>query len=153
MTGVYEDSPWVAQRAFEDLCAVMRQTVEAATREEQLALLRAHPDLGTRARISPDSTSEQAGVGLDRLTPDEYDLLTRLNDTYRQKFGFPFIYAVKGSNKQQIIAALQMRCENTPEAEFREALDQVHRIARFRMENLCSNSPVDPSGVTTEKAT
>jgi 2-oxo-4-hydroxy-4-carboxy-5-ureidoimidazoline decarboxylase len=141
---IYEHSPWVAERAFaerpfaslEDLCAKMQRVVEAASNDEQVALLRAHPDLGTRAKVSASSASEQAGVGLDRLTPGEYEALTGLNDYYRSKFGFPFLYAVKGSNKLAILAALKRRCENAPELEFREALDQVARIARFRLEDL-----------------
>ena len=142
--GVYEDSPWVAERAFarrpfvslNDLCDKMQATMDAAAVDEQLALLRAHPDLGTRAKVSESSASEQAGVGLDQLTAEEYSRLTDLNNRYREKFGFPFLYAVKGSNKEAILAALEARYGNTPEIEFRTALGQVHRIARFRMEDL-----------------
>jgi len=141
---VYEDSPWVARRAWEirpfasvdNLCDRMNTAVLSAAREEQLALLRAHPDLGTRARIGESSTREQAGVGLDRLTPDEYGRLLRLNSEYKQKFGFPFLYAVKGSDKHRILNALEARLASTPEAEFSEALTQVFRIARFRLEEI-----------------
>jgi 2-oxo-4-hydroxy-4-carboxy-5-ureidoimidazoline decarboxylase len=139
---VFEDSPWVAKRAWEarpfgsldELCAAMNAAVLRADRSEQLALLRAHPDLGTRARIGENSTREQAGVGLDRLTPEEYARLTRSNEEYKRKFGFPFLYAVKGSDKQQIMRALEARLGSDPEAEFDEALRQVFRIARFRLE-------------------
>jgi len=141
--GIFEHSPWVAERAWsrpftslDDLCAAMIAQVETATREEQLALLRAHPDLGTRARVSESSACEQAGVGLDRLTPEEYERLHRLNTAYKEKFGFPFLYAVKGSSKTAILEALALRLESTPEVEFREALRQVYRIARFRLEGL-----------------
>jgi 2-oxo-4-hydroxy-4-carboxy-5-ureidoimidazoline decarboxylase len=142
--GVYEHSPWVAERAFmdrpfeslADLCEKMERAMNRASTDEQLALLRVHPDLGTRAKVSESSASEQKGVGLDRLTAAEYETLTGLNNLYRAKFGFPFLYAVKGSNKDAIIAALRVRCGNTSELEFREALDQVARIARFRMEDL-----------------
>jgi 2-oxo-4-hydroxy-4-carboxy-5-ureidoimidazoline decarboxylase len=138
---VFEHSPWVAERAWaarpfatlEALHRAMIAQVEAASPEEQLALLRAHPDLGARARISAASTEEQAGAGLDRLTPEEFDSLQRLNAAYRDKFGFPFLFAVKGSTKHDILRALERRLESAPEAEFPEALRQVHRIAEFRL--------------------
>ena len=139
---VFEHSSWVAERAwprrpFRDrnqLHDVMKEEVERAAREEKLALLCAHPDLGTRARISTASSGEQSGVGLDRLTPEEYRRLQELNTAYRKKFGFPFIYAVKGSNKYDILRALERRLELAPEEELREALEQVYRIAFFRLE-------------------
>jgi OHCU decarboxylase len=139
---VFENSPWVAERTWaqrpfaslDDLCDKMAAEVNAASREEQLALLRAHPDLGTRARVSPVSAGEQAGAGLDRLTPDEYEKLLHLNAAYREKFGFPFLYAVKGSDKFAVFEALGRRLEAAEEEEFREALRQVFRIARFRLE-------------------
>jgi len=141
---VYEDTPWVAERAWSKrpfvslstLCDAMQAEVTNATHEEQLGLLRAHPDLGTRARIGKASTREQAGAGLDRLTPEEHSRLLRLNTDYKQKFGFPFLYAVKGSGKQQILGALEERLARTPEDEFAEALQQVFRIASFRLEDI-----------------
>lgn len=139
---VFEHSPWVAERAWharpfrslDALFRAMEQAVASALPGEQLDLLRAHPDLGTRAKISPGSANEQAGAGLDRLTPDEYEHLLRLNTAYKAKFGFPFLYAVKGSNKLRILASLETRLHSTPEAEFQTALEQVYRIARFRLE-------------------
>ena len=130
---VYEDTPWVAERSWSErpfasldqLCGAMQGAVANAPREEQLALLRAHPDLGTRARIGDASMREQAGAGLDRLTPEEHSQLLRLNTEYKQKFGFPFLYAVKGSGKLQILTALESRLASTPEVEFAEALRQV----------------------------
>ncbi len=116
----------------------MVQQVEAASKEKQLALLRAHPDLGTRARVTAASGAEQAGAGLDHLTPPEFERLQRLNAEYRDKFGFPFIFAVKGSTKHDILRALEQRLEEDPEQEFREALRQVFRIARFRIEDSIS---------------
>jgi OHCU decarboxylase len=141
---VYEDSPWVAERAWQlrpfgsldQLCEGMNAIVLSAAHEEQLALLRAHPDLGTRARIGESSTREQTGAGLDRLTPDEYARLLQLNTEYKEKFGFPFLYAVKGSDKHRILRALETRLASTLEAEFSEALTQVFRIARFRLEEI-----------------
>jgi 2-oxo-4-hydroxy-4-carboxy-5-ureidoimidazoline decarboxylase len=138
---VFEDSPWVAERTwparpFADvnaLCDAMTGQLAAATPEQQLVLLRAHPDLGTRARISPASTGEQASAGLDHLTPQEFDFLHQLNSAYRKKFGFPFLFAVKGSTKNDILQALQVRLAASPGEEHQEALRQVLRIARFRL--------------------
>src|SRR5688500_1419130 len=111
----------------------MMAVVDAAPRAEQLALLRAHPDLGVRARMSEASIGEQAGAGLDRLTAAEFERLQRLNGAYRQKFGYPFLFAVKDSTKDQILAALEERLSSSPEEEFAEALRQVYRIAQFRL--------------------
>ena len=140
---VFEHSPWVAQRAWTQrpfdsvgaLHTAMVQQVETASPEEQLALLCAHPDLGTRANVSDASVVEQNGVGLDRLTQQEFDQLHALNARYRGKFGFPFLFAVKGSTKQDILNALGARVESSEEQERAEALRQVYRIARFRIED------------------
>ncbi|MBZ5626296.1 MAG: 2-oxo-4-hydroxy-4-carboxy-5-ureidoimidazoline decarboxylase [Acidobacteriia bacterium] len=138
---VFEHSPWVAERAWkrrpfatpEALHAGMRDEVERATREEQLALLRAHPALGTRNLVSAASQSEQAGAGLHQVTLEGAEYLERLNSDYHRKFGFPFIYAVKGSPPADILFSLTVRLDGTPEEEFHEALYQVHRIAWFRL--------------------
>ena len=140
---IFEDSPWVAERAWahkpfsgvEALHAAMVAEVEDAARHEQLQLLRAHPDLGTRARVSEASTGEQAGAGLDRLAPNEYERLERLNAAYREKFGFPFLFAVKGSTTLHVLDALERRLARAPHEEFVEALRQVYRIARFRLDD------------------
>jgi OHCU decarboxylase len=140
---IYEHAAWVAERAFpgrpfgslDNLCACMRSQVEQASHEEQLALIRAHPDLGTRARVSEASASEQSSVGLAQLTPEEFEVLLRLNTAYQEKFAFPFIFAVSGSSKQAVLAALEQRLDSTAEEEFSEALRQIYRIARFRLES------------------
>jgi len=144
---VFEHSPWVAERAshsrpfpsLDALHAAMTEQVERATFAEKLALLQAHPDLGARARLSQASTAEQAGAGLDSLTPGEFEQLHRLNAAYRKRFGFPFLLAVKGSTKHDILQSLQARMEASPEDEYREALRQVYRIARFRLEGLIAS--------------
>lgn len=141
---VFEDSPWVAERAWADrpfkslktLHEVMSQQVLDASREEQMQLLRAHPDLGSRARMSDASVGEQTGAGLDRLSPEEFTRLQANNEVYRKSFGFPFLFAVKGSTKHEILAALESRLNATWEAEFETALEQVFRIAGFRLEDL-----------------
>ena len=142
--GVYEHSPWVAERVWtsrpfhspDDLARKMSAEVDAASQNEQMALLRAHPELGTRLRVSTTSAAEQAGAGLDQLTEGEYDTLLEMNNAYSAKFGFPFIYAVKGSGKQDILIALGLRLDEDAETEFRQALWEVSRIARFRLEGM-----------------
>jgi len=141
---VFEDSPWVAGRALlsrpfgslDDLCEKLNAQLLNATRAEQLTLLRAHPDLGTRARVSPGSAKEQSGAGLGRLTQKEYDQLLSMNNAWKKKFGFPFLYAVKGSDKFAIMEAMRRRLDSSLDEEFHEALQQVFRIARFRLEEI-----------------
>jgi 2-oxo-4-hydroxy-4-carboxy-5-ureidoimidazoline decarboxylase len=143
---VFEHSPWIAERAWrkkpfssiDDLHRALVDEVHAANPEEQVSLLRAHPDLGARAALTAASASEQASAGLDHLTPAEFERLGRLNQGYRDKFGFPFLYAVKGSTKHDILKALEARLPATRERELIEALSQVARIARFRLEELIS---------------
>lgn len=140
---IFEHSPWVAERAWarrpfaslQSLHHAMAGEVERAAREEQLALLRAHPDLGTRAKVSAASQGEQRGAGLDSLEAGEFELLQILNQEYRRKFGFPFIYAVRGSTKYDIQAALQRRLQREPEDELHQALCEVNRIAWFRLQD------------------
>jgi len=139
---IFEGSPWVAERAWghgpfasiDALHAAMVAEVEHASPDEQLALLRAHPDLGARAKMSSASVSEQSGAGLDHLTAEEYTELLRLNSGYRDEFGFPFLLAVKGLTKNDILKSLRERASGAREEEFRIALEQVFRIARFRLE-------------------
>jgi 2-oxo-4-hydroxy-4-carboxy-5-ureidoimidazoline decarboxylase len=141
---IFEGSPWVAERAWrhrplasvDALHRAMVEEVAASGREQQLALLRAHPDLGTRARLTAASTGEQTGAGLDRLTPDEFDRLHELNTAYREKFGFPFLFAVKGKTKHDILVALEDRLRATVDEEFAEALRQVSRIAWLRLRDV-----------------
>lgn len=145
---IFERSPWAAERTwshrpFESLDALHRSMVaevSASHREEKLALLRAHPDLGSRARMTAASTSEQAGAGLDSLTGDEFERLQQLNTAYREKFGFPFLFAVRGSTKQDVLTALAARLPATPDDEFAEALRQVFQIAWFRLQDVVNVS-------------
>lgn len=139
----FEGSPWVAERAWEQrpfadrpsMYEAMTRTVREASREEQLGLLRAHPDLGARARMSDASSGEQAGAGLDQLTPAEYDRLQAANALYRQRFDFPFLFAVRGRTQTAILAALEARLDSPWEAEFEAALVQVFGIAGFRLQD------------------
>jgi len=146
--GVFERSPWVAEAAFaagpfrdlEALQAAMLAVVQRAPRARQLALVRAHPDLADKAAtaetLTEDSRREQASAGLDRLTPAEYRRFHALNRAYREKFGFPFVIAVRGLDKQAILDAFAERLESTPEAELERALAEIGRIARLRLEAL-----------------
>ena len=143
--GIFEHSPWVAARAFaarpfgsvDALHQAMVGAMHTASRDEQLALIRAHPELAGRAMVrrelTADSTSEQAGAGLTRCSPDELARLTELNARYHAKFGFPFILAVKGRDRAGVIAELARRLERDPAAEFAEALAQIARIAGLRL--------------------
>jgi 2-oxo-4-hydroxy-4-carboxy-5-ureidoimidazoline decarboxylase len=110
--------------------------VAAAAPAERMTLLCAHPDLGARVALSPASMGEQRAAGLNTLSDNEHERLVALNASYRDKFGFPFLYAVKGSTKREILDALEGRLVATPEVEEHEALRQVYRIARFRLEEL-----------------
>jgi 2-oxo-4-hydroxy-4-carboxy-5-ureidoimidazoline decarboxylase len=145
---IFEDSPWAAERAWrrrpftslEALHLAMMTEVSASSRDDQLGLLRAHPDLGSRARMTTASAGEQAGAGLDRLTPSEFDRFRELNAAYREKFGFPFLFAVKGSTKHDVLAALSARLPATFDEEFAEALRQVSRIAWFRLQEMVATT-------------
>jgi 2-oxo-4-hydroxy-4-carboxy-5-ureidoimidazoline decarboxylase len=141
---VFERSDWVAertwaQRPFASIDALhdaMIAKVASATLDEQLALLRAHPDLGARADMSDASAAEQTGAGLDTLARRDLDRLSMLNSAYRDKFGFPFLYAVKGSTKEDILNALEKRLSSARDTELGEALRQVYCIARFRLDEI-----------------
>jgi OHCU decarboxylase len=148
---VYEHSPWIAEAAWdagltpacdtvEGLHRVLSEIVDAAPRERQLALLRAHPDLAgrlaVRGELTAESTSEQASAGLDKCTPAEFQRFTELNDTYKRKFPFPFIMAVKGKTRAEILQAFEHRIHNGEETEFRAALMEVHKIALLRLRDL-----------------
>lgn len=144
MTALFEHSPWVEQRADArpssgDRHADLMAVVHAATAEEQLGLIRAHPELAGKAAIdralTRASAAEQASAGLDRLTPDEYERFHALNAAYRDKFGFPFIICVRLTDKAGILAAMQTRLGNTREAEIATAIEQIGAIVRLRLED------------------
>lgn len=148
--GVFEHSPWVAERAFDttpDVSLTSDSVHEAlvapfraASHAERLAVLRAHPDLAGKLAIAggltQDSKAEQAGAGLDRLSAAEHERFTGLNTAYTKKFGFPFIIAVKGLNKDDILAAFETRIDNSLEEEFETASAQVEKIALLRLRSL-----------------
>lgn len=152
--GVFEHSPFIAERAFDQglieepltlagvhggMCLVFRQ----ASHTERLGVLRAHPDLAGKLAIAgeltQDSKNEQAGAGLDKLSAAEHARFTTLNSTYTEKFGFPFIIAVKGLTKHDILAAFETRVNNGSDAEFTTACNQVEKIARLRLQTILQN--------------
>lgn len=145
--GVYEHSPWVAERSLENrpfadrdaLVRTMSRVVDEASDEEKTALIHAHPDLaGKLARagaLTAESTREQAGLGLDRLSDEEFEEFSRFNSDYREKFGFPFIVCARLTTKAGVLEAFRERLGNDVESEKREALRQIHHIARLRIED------------------
>ncbi len=150
-SGLYEDSPWIAERlwdqglsAAEDSIAglhgALATIVAAAGDDEKLALIRAHPDLAGKAAaagtMTADSKAEQAGAGLDRCSPEELQRFQALNAAYTAKFGFPYILAVEGRGRSEILADFAARLDNEPAAEFAEALKQIDQIALLRLEAL-----------------
>jgi len=140
---IAEHSPWVARHAAslrpfasrDEMIAAFAGSLKAAKRESQLAVIRAHPDLATKAKLTSDSRREQAGAGLDTLSPEEFERFTHLNELYKSKFDFPFIFAVKGATKHQILDSFGERISNSPDDEFSLAIEQVCRIFRFRIED------------------
>ncbi len=149
--GVYEHSPWVAERTWpahpfsnrSALALAMATTLAAADHAEQLALIRAHPELtgkaAVHASLTAESAREQRGAGLDACTPAEFEELHALNQSYRLRFGFPFVVAVTGLGRAEILAQLATRVTSQPEEEFTTALAQINRIAGFRLQALIAD--------------
>lgn len=137
----FEHSPWIAEQAWasrpwhsvHELHQAMVMCVERASREDQLSLICAHPDLGARARMAQASVLEQKGAGLDSLSTEEFAEIQHLNRQYTQKFGFPFILAVKGRSKHDVFAAMEARLHHSTEVELQTALAEIYKIARFRL--------------------
>jgi OHCU decarboxylase len=140
---LYEHSPWVAEGAWEQgpfddvdaLHAALERTIRAAPAERRLALIRAHPDLAGKAKLTDASAGEQASAGLDRLAPDEYAAFTELNAAYRERFGFPFVICVRDHDKASILAAMRERLGHGSDEEVETAIGEIARIARLRLED------------------
>lgn len=148
---IYEHSPWIAETVYDDkdigdidtvlkLFSAMRMTVDMADHGLKLSLIRAHPELAVRAadmaQLAASSVAEQQGAGLHECTHEEFEEFKRLNTAYREKFGFPFVVAVKGMFKADILEAFRKRLNNDAETEFDNALAQIHKIALFRLQAL-----------------
>jgi len=148
----FELSPWIAERAWEarpfgDIKALhqaLTAVVRRATEEEQVALIRAHPDLVGRAAregtLTPESQREQAGAGLGDLTDEEIRLFEQYNAAYRDRFGFPFVICARENKKDIILKAFPERLENNRPQEIAAALTEIERIARFRLVDLLETS-------------
>lgn len=152
---IYEHSPWIAAQSWDagleaphdtasGLAEQLRRQVDAASAQAQLALIRAHPDLAGKAamagELTDDSRQEQAGAGLDQCTPEEFARFERLNAAYLERFDFPFVIAVRGLDRHAILDAFETRLNNTPDEERRTAIEQIHRIARLRLEQRAVES-------------
>lgn len=141
---VFEHSPWIAGQAaarrpfasLDSLHAAMCEVVRTASPEEQLELIRAHPDLVGRMVLTAESKSEQAVAGLTGLSATEVALFDRYNRDYKARFGFPFVICARLNKKDAILAAFPIRLQNTPETERAAAIAEIHKIARLRLEDL-----------------
>ena len=141
---IWEETPQIAEQAwhnkpFKDLNALyqaMVAVVNSMSLAEQLALIKAHPDLGSKTKMADASVQEQAGVGLDRLSESEYQQFQSLNQAYKDKFDFPFIVAVKYHTKETILEEFKTRLKNTQEQEKQQALTEISKIAQLRLNSL-----------------
>ena len=145
MSALFEHSPWVERRADAnpssgDRHADLMAVVAAATRDEQLALIRAHPELAGKAAIdrtlTDASAAEQASAGLDRLTPEDYARFHALNAAYKARFDFPFIICVRRTDKAGILAAMERRLAHDRDSEIATALTEISKIVRLRLEDM-----------------
>jgi OHCU decarboxylase len=147
--GVYEHSSWVAHRAepwlsetndVAKIAECMADCVDNASLERQLELIRAHPDLAGKAQVAGtltvESSQEQSSAGLDRCSEAEYQLFQTLNARYKEKFGFPFVMAVRNASRAEILDTFERRLQNDYTVEFEAALVEIHKIARLRLEAM-----------------
>ena len=144
---IFENSTWIADELykqkpfdnFEELSLKILDIFENASRKKQLIILNAHPDLADKTKISSltlDSRREQTNVGLDQCTDEEFKEFKNLNEKYKKKFGFPFIYAVKNKSKNEILSNFRQRVSYDISVEFTEALKQVRKIASLRLNEI-----------------
>jgi len=141
----FELSPWVVERAWNDrpfasveaLHGAMMAVLNTASTEDKLALIRAHPELASKAAIAKqltaESNAEQASAGLDKLTPEEFARFHQLNAAYAARFGFPFIICVRLNDKASILRAMEARAANDEQAEIAEAITQIGLISKLRL--------------------
>lgn len=148
---IYEHSPWVAERVFDqgvdegmDDIEVLHERMSDvflnSDSDTQLALINAHPDLAGKAAMQGEltaaSTSEQSGAGIQDCTPEEFERFVNYNEAYKSKFGFIFIMAVRGSDRHKILASFEERLENNREQEFQRAIAEINKIAMFRLQDM-----------------
>jgi len=138
---VFEKTEWIAQKSydskpyknFEELFSKMMEIFENSNKESHIKILNAHPDLAIEKRLTEDSKNEQQNASLNQCTNEEFLEFKKLNEEYKKKFGFPFIVAVKGKNKEEILNSFRQRITNNINLEFEEAKKQVKKIANFRL--------------------
>ncbi len=144
---IFEKTKWIAERlynqkpfnSFEDLCSKILEIFKTTSKENQLKIIKAHPDLADKTKISLlniDSRTEQNGAGLDQCSEKEFREFKNLNNEYKKKFGFPFILAVEGKNKAEILNKFKKRILNSADDEFKEAISQVCKIANLRLNKI-----------------
>ena len=141
---VFEKTDWIAQKSydlkpyknFEELFLKMMETFENTNKENHLKILNAHPDLAVEKKLTKDSKNEQKNASLNQCTDEEFIEFEKLNEEYKKKFGFPFIVAVKGKNKEEILNSFRQRITNNINLEFEEAKKQVKKIANFRLREI-----------------
>ena len=144
---IFEKTKWIAERlynqkpfnSFEDLCSKILEIFKTTSKENQLKIIRAHPDLADKTKISLlniDSRTEQNRAGLDKCSEKEFKEFKNLNNEYKKKFGFPFILAVGGKNKTEILNKFKKRILNSTDDEFKEAISQVCKIANLRLNEI-----------------
>ena len=150
LKSIYEHSAWVPERLLsqniseiktkEELKLMMQKIVDNASEIEKLNLIKAHPELGKKLKkqekLTKFSEEEQKSAGLDQCSDQEFEILTNLNNEYRSKFEFPFIIAVRGLGKNQIIDNMKKRVNNSKSQEFETAINEIHKIAKLRIKNL-----------------
>jgi OHCU decarboxylase len=141
---VFEKTQWIAEKAydsipyknFEELFSKMMEIFENSKKERHLEILNAHPDLAVEKKLTEDSKNEQKNASLNQCTDEEFVEFRKLNNEYKKKFGFPFIIAVKGKNKEEILNNFRQRLTNNINLEFEEAKKQVKKIASFRLSEI-----------------
>ena len=141
---VFEKTEWIAQKSydskpyknFEELFSKMVEIFENSNKESHIKILNAHPDLAIGKRLTEDSKNEQQNASLNQCTNEEFLEFKKLNEEYKKKFGFPFITAVKGKNKEEILNSFRQRITNNINFEFEEAKKQVKKIANFRLSEI-----------------
>ena len=138
---IFEKTEWIAERCYEskpynnldELVSKMMKIFENSEKEKHLEILNSHPDLAVEKKLTEDSKNEQKNANLNQCTDEEFVEFKKLNEEYKKKFGFPFIIAVKGKNKEEILNSFRQRITNNINLEFEEAKKQVKKIASFRL--------------------
>ena len=141
---VFEKTEWIAEKCYDskpynnvqELVNKMMEVFENSIKEKHLEILNSHPDLAVKKKLTKESENEQANANLNQCTNEEFEEFNRLNEKYKKKFGFPFIIAVKGKNKNEILKIFRQRITNNINLEFEEAKKQVKKIATFRLSEI-----------------